>query len=80
MGVRVVVRNSSGYVQATLAKVVPYIVDPTLAETGGLAAVQFCCVLGLQRVVLEGDSLTMIFTLRREGSCWSGYGQLIEDI
>jgi hypothetical protein len=33
MGVRVVVRNSSGYVQATLAKVVSYIVDPILAET-----------------------------------------------
>jgi phosphotransferase system IIA component len=65
MGVGVVVRDDSGTVKAMVAKVVPFIVDPTLAEAmAAWQAVQFCCDMGFQRVVLVGNSLTIISTLR----------------
>jgi hypothetical protein len=39
----------------------------------------FCCDMGIHCAIFEGDSLTVVSTLRRERPCWSGSGQLIED-
>jgi hypothetical protein len=81
MGVGAVLRNEAGVVVAAMAKLIPIIVDPTKEKSvAAWQAVQFCCHLRHQRVVLEGDSLLVVLALRQDSSCWSGYGQLIEDV
>jgi hypothetical protein len=35
--------------------------------------------LGLQRIILEGDSLQVVNTLKAEGLNWSISGQIVED-
>jgi hypothetical protein len=42
-------------------------------------AVELCCVLGLQKVSFEGNSMIVVSALNSEDHCWSAYGQLIED-
>jgi hypothetical protein len=60
----VVLRNEAGVVVAAMAKLIPIIVDPTKEKsTAAWQAVQFCCHLGHQRVVLEGDSLLVVLAL-----------------
>jgi hypothetical protein len=42
-------------------------------------AAQFVCEMGYQKVVLEGDSQSVISALQRVSPCGSGCGQLISD-
>lgn len=59
-------------VLATLAKVTPYTVDPTLAKTmGAWHVVQFYCYPGIHQVILEGDFSIVVLAMRRWGSYWS---------
>jgi hypothetical protein len=38
-----------------------------------------CATHGMQRVLIEGDALSIVAALRKLGQCWSSYGHLIED-
>lgn len=59
---------------------VPYISDPLTAETVAVwHAAQLGCELGIQKVQLEGDSLSALSDLKKEGLCGSDCGQLIFD-
>lgn len=79
MGVGVIVRDSTGTVQAALCSIVPYITDPTVAEGVALwRAVLLCSDMAIPRVHLEGDSQIIVNALLREGPCWSRYGYLLE--
>lgn len=54
-------------VMATLAKMIPYVVDPTLCEIcGSLAGSAFLLQPRFHRVILEGHSLTVVSALHRE--------------
>jgi hypothetical protein len=65
---------------AALSRIDPYIVDPLTVETVAVwHAAQFVCEMGYQKVVLEGNSLSVISALQRVGPCGSGCGQLISD-
>jgi hypothetical protein len=35
--------------------------------------------LGFQRIIIEGDTLKIVHASKYDNSCWSRYGQLIED-
>jgi hypothetical protein len=75
LGVDVVIRDDSGAFVAALSKIVPYIVDPLIAETVAVWHVaQLVCEMGYQHVLLEGDSLSVISALKKEGPCGSGCG------
>jgi hypothetical protein len=36
--------------------------------------------LGIQRIILKGDTLKIVYALQQEGYCWSWYDQLIDNI
>jgi len=80
IGVGVVVRDDQGRVVASLARAIPGIDHPTVAESwAAWLAVELYCVLGFQKVSFEGDSMILVSALNSEDHCWSAYGQLIED-
>jgi ribonuclease HI len=76
----VVVWDENGELVAALAKGLPYIADPKVVETlAAWQAVNLCHKLGIQRVMFERDSLTVVSALNKEGPCWSVFSQLIVD-
>jgi ribonuclease HI len=80
MGIGVVVRNESGEVVAALAKVIPFVEDPTAAEAiAAWHAVNLCVDRGFHQVVLERDSQIVVSALNQTSPSWSSYGQLLED-
>lgn len=80
MGIGVIVRYNMGEVLATLSAAKDYIIALDIAEaSAALRASNFCRKLGLHRVILEGDALQVVQTLRKEGRNWSRYDHLIED-
>ena len=61
----------------------PISLSQTVNEMEAIAcrkAVQFAKELGLQKVVIEGDSLVVINTLSQGPGCLSSYGNVIDDI
>ncbi|XP_042969074.1 uncharacterized protein LOC122301757 [Carya illinoinensis] len=68
----VIIRDCNGQVIATMRDKKQMFADPLLAESyGALAAAQLALDLGLQRIVLEGDSLQVTKTLQEEKEAWS---------
>lgn len=33
-----------------------------------------------QRIIVEGDTLEIVYALRQDSCCWSRYGQLVDDV
>lgn len=65
---------------AALARFIRGIIDPEVAETvAAWHTVVQGCELGIRRLIIEGDSIWVVAALRKEGPCWSGNGQLIDD-
>ena len=61
----------------------PISLSQTVNEMEAMAcrkAVQFAKDLGLQKVVIEGDSLVVINALSQGHGCLSSYGNVIDDI
>lgn len=80
MGLGVVVRNYAGEVQVALSTTVHYIIDPSVAEVLVIwKVVSFCCDLGLQHVIFEGNSMQVVSALNKDSPCWSNFSNLIED-
>lgn len=80
MGVGTIIRNAEGTIMAIMCTTVPFITDPTVTEAVALWKVaSFCLELGFQRLHLEGDALEIVQTLQQRDSCFSRYGQLIDD-
>jgi ribonuclease HI len=80
MGVGVVARDYRGDIIGALCRRLESCPDPVHAESmGAVMAAEFCRDLGLQDVVLEGDSLLVVKALKCERPNWSPYGQTIED-
>jgi hypothetical protein len=42
--------------------------------------VELACRLDLQGIMLEDDSLDIVQALRKNGSCWSLYGQVVNEM
>jgi ribonuclease HI len=81
MGIGMIVRNEKGEFVAAMAKVLPSINDPTVAEAlAAWHAVNLCVEKGFHKIVLEGLSLVVVSALNKPLPTWSSYGQLIEDI
>jgi hypothetical protein len=76
----VVARDARGSVVVAMCKTIPSIMDPTTAEAmAAWHAVDFSCVQGFQRLILEGDALAIVQSLRQQEPSWTRYGQFIED-
>jgi hypothetical protein len=80
MGVGVVLRDEHGVLLAAMAKVVPYVTNPFVAEAVALwRVVSLCGFLGLQRVVFEGYTVQVVQAMCTESPAWSCYAQLLEN-
>lgn len=67
-----------GDVQAAMAQVIPYLTDPTVAESmAAWRAVSFCRECGFSKMLLEGDSLMVVSELCKINPCTSSYGALM---
>jgi ribonuclease HI len=81
MGIGIIVRDEKGEFVAAMAKVLPSINDPTVAEAlAAWHAVNLCVAKGFHKIVLEGDSLVVVSAFNKPLPIWSSHGQLIEDI
>lgn len=79
-GIGVVIRNSSGQVMGALSDRInlPSAVDNVEAITCR-KAISFALELGIDEVVFEGDSETIIKALDSDSSCLSTFGHIVED-
>jgi hypothetical protein len=69
------VQNAQGQVVVALAKVLPFVDDPTIVEAiAAWQAVKLCVDRGFRNVVLEGNFLIVVSALNQSLSCWSSYG------
>lgn len=81
MGVGVVIRDEKGTVIAALCKLVDGHFDPVTADAAAaLSTVEFCLEVGVQDILLEGDSATVVEAVRNQSPNWFHYGQIIDDI
>jgi ribonuclease HI len=80
MGIGVVVRDHHGEIMAALRRRETCSPEPVQAESAGaLVAAEFSRDLGLQDLILEGDSSSVVSALRSSSPNWSPHGQIIED-
>ncbi|KAF5447865.1 hypothetical protein F2P56_033383 [Juglans regia] len=81
VGVGVVVRNWEGRVIAILRAPRKLFPNAKLAESvAALRAVLFCKNLGITRLLLEGDTLSVVKDLNSETLDWRSTGLIIQDI
>ena len=80
-GIGVVIRNSGGQVIGALSDRInlPAIVDDVEA-LACRKAISFALELGVEKVVLEGDSDIIIQALNSDSNCANSFGHIIEDI
>ena len=79
-GIGVVIRNSVGLVIASCSQCLPQAYSSNEVEALAAAkAVSFATKIGISKVVLEGDSLTIIKALSNDQRSLSSFGPLIDD-
>lgn len=80
-GIGVLIRNANGELLAAQAKFFSSLMDSSLAAALGSAwyAVKLGCDMGSSHVHLEGDTLSVVAALKKNGPCGSSFGHLIED-
>ena len=77
-GIGVVIRNSNGEVIGALSE--SYFLLATVEEVEAIAcrkAVSFAINLGLENVVFEGDSETIIKALNSDSTCLTSFGHIL---
>ncbi|KAF5462224.1 hypothetical protein F2P56_018250 [Juglans regia] len=80
VGIGVIVRNWEGRVIATLRAPRKLIPDPKLAESvAALRAVQLCKHIGISKLILEGDALSVVKDLTSETLDWSSTGLILQE-
>ena len=80
-GIGAIVRDWRGANLGALS--MPVSLSSTVAELEALAclgAVQFAADLGLQRVIFEGDSTTIISAVSQGSSVLASFGNIIDDV
>ena len=74
-GIGVVIRNSEGLVLGSMSKLVPQAYSPLEIEAMAVTtALEFASDLGLQRAILETDSLVLVKALREGTEFLSAVG------
>nr|POF22818.1 putative ribonuclease h protein [Quercus suber] len=80
-GLGIVVRNCDGLVMASMAQQIP--LPHSVVEVETLAArraLEFALELGFEQIILEGDSETLFKAIKTEGSNFTPYGHLVQDL
>ena len=81
VGIGVVIINSSGQVIGALSDIIhlPSAIDDVEA-IAFRRAISFAMEIGVEEVVFEGDSETIIKALNSDSSCLSSFCHIVEDI
>lgn len=80
MGIGFIIRDHAGETVAMMCANKGYVTDPTLAEAlGVLQAADLVRQLDMHRVTLEGDALSIVQAMQKEGECCSAFGQVVND-
>lgn len=81
MGAGVVVRDDHGRVHAAQSKTLSSYQEPMVVEAlVALQAVEFSRDLGLQDIILEGDSLQVVNVILEHEDSWCRFGEIEVDI
>ncbi|XP_042972982.1 uncharacterized protein LOC122304783 [Carya illinoinensis] len=81
LGIGVVIRDSDGLFVVTLCSSMDLDTDPLLGEAVvARRATSFCAELGLNDIILEGDSLAMVKAVQHREDSWSSSGIIIRDV
>ncbi|XP_059436347.1 uncharacterized protein LOC132169310 [Corylus avellana] len=81
VGLGILARDATGQFMVACGIKQRIVVDPTVAEAiAALHAVIFAKELGFERVIFEGDSLTVMKAINSIGLCESSYGHFVEDV
>jgi hypothetical protein len=71
IGVGMIARDAKGIILASMCTLVPFIIDPTVAEAmAAWKAAVFCRESGFSRVYLESDALEIVQALHWEATSW----------
>lgn len=80
IGIGLVVRDGASVVEAVSTVCIPFVTDPMLVEAlGACHALLFCKQQRYTHAVFEGDSQVVVNALKKDGLCWTSFGQIIED-
>jgi ribonuclease HI len=80
-GIGVIVRNHQGEVMGSLSQRIPFPHSvEALEASAARSAIQFAKDLGFTKIVLEGDSKTVVDAFLLRDPCTTIYGHIIEDI
>ena len=80
-GIGVIVRNHQGEVMGSLSQRIPFPHSvEALEASAARSAIQFAKDLGFTKIVLEGDSKTVVDALLLREPCTTIYGHIIDDI
>lgn len=80
-GISVVIRNDQGLVMASLSQRIP--LPFTVIEVEALAArraVEFAADIGLDRVIVEGDSQVLIDSIKSNRHSLAQFGHIVRDV
>jgi hypothetical protein len=81
MGLGFIMRDSNGKVSAIASYSMDSLVEPVVAETlVALGVVKFFWNQGLEKIILESDSLQVVNALNKPGLNWNMHGQIVADI
>ncbi len=80
IGFGFLIRDSSGRVEATVCKSAHFLVEPVVVESlAVLCALELGTNRGMDRTILEGDSLQVINAINKSGLNWSKFGHIMTD-
>jgi hypothetical protein len=81
MGIGIIVRDSTGKLVATASQSLSALPDLVVSEAiVALRAVEFSRNRGLEKIILEDDSLQVVNVVYTTGTHWSTYEQIVADI
>lgn len=75
-----IIRDHHGFVIAAQCKKIPIIQEPVMVEaTAAREVVEFCRDVGIQDVIMEGDSLQVVQAFEDPGVNFRPFGQVVEE-
>jgi ribonuclease HI len=81
MGFDLLIRDWKGKVIAAAIHVVDFIADPVVGESmAALKAIEFCKFRGLNRIIVEGDSLQVVNSINKPCLNWCKYRHIVVNI
>jgi ribonuclease HI len=81
IGLGIVVRDYEGVVLAERSTTNNFLVEPVMAEAlAAFHAIELCQEMDFSDIILEGDALQIVNTMKTTGTNWSNFGHIVNGI